>query len=102
MGVDVEGVPVVLVAADGDVRAVGGRCPHEGGPLGEGWLYRSQLVCPWHGPRFHLDSGEPAQGPSTAPLPCYETRVRDGRVEVRRRARWRTRTAITTLEEASR
>jgi nitrite reductase/ring-hydroxylating ferredoxin subunit/uncharacterized membrane protein len=101
-GADVQGVPVVLVAGDGDVRAVGGRCPHEGGPLGEGWLHRGELVCPWHGSRFSLDSGEPAQGPSTAPLPCYETRVRDGRVEVRRRAHWRTPTALTTLEEASR
>jgi nitrite reductase/ring-hydroxylating ferredoxin subunit/uncharacterized membrane protein len=102
VGVDVDGVPVVLVAGDGDVRAVGGRCPHEGGPLGEGWLHRGELVCPWHGSRFDLDSGEPAQGPSTAPLPCYETRVREGRVEVRRRARRRTPTAITSVEEASR
>ena len=102
VGVDVDGVPVVLVAEDGEVRAVGGRCPHQGAPLGEGWLHRGQLVCPWHGSRFDLDSGEPAQGPSTASVPCYETRVRDGRVEVRRQARWRTPTAVTTVEEASR
>jgi nitrite reductase/ring-hydroxylating ferredoxin subunit/uncharacterized membrane protein len=102
IGLDVDGVPVVLVAADGTVRAVGGRCPHQGAPLGEGWLHRGELVCPWHGSRFHLDSGEPAQGPSTAPLPCYETRIRDGRVEVRRRADWRSPTAVTTVEEASR
>jgi nitrite reductase/ring-hydroxylating ferredoxin subunit/uncharacterized membrane protein len=99
---EVDGLPLVLVRADGDVRAVGGRCPHMGGPMGEGWLHQGELVCPWHGSRFSLDDGEPAQGPSTAPLPCYDTRVRDGRVEVRRRARWRTPAAVTTLEEASR
>jgi nitrite reductase/ring-hydroxylating ferredoxin subunit/uncharacterized membrane protein len=102
LGVDVQGVPVVLVAQDGAVRAVGGRCPHLGGPLGEGWLHRGELVCPWHGSRFDLGTGEPTQGPSTASLPCYETRLREGRVEVRRRARWRSPTAITTVEEASR
>ncbi len=102
VGVDVAGIPVVLVAQDGEVRAVGGTCPHLGGPLAEGWLHRGELVCPWHGSRFDLDTGEPAQGPSTAPLPCYETRLQDGRVEVRRRAHWRTPTAITTFEEASR
>jgi nitrite reductase/ring-hydroxylating ferredoxin subunit/uncharacterized membrane protein len=101
-GVDVDGVPIVLVATGGDVRAVHGRCPHLGGPLAEGWVHRDELVCPWHGSRFDLDTGEPAQGPSTAPLPCYDTRIRDTRVEVRRRAQWRTPTAITTLEEASR
>lgn len=100
--VDADGVPVVLVATDGQVRAVGGRCPHRNGPLGEGWLHRGELVCPWHGSRFHLDTGEPAQGPSTAPLPCYDVRTRNGRVEVRRRAHWRSPTAITTVEEASR
>jgi nitrite reductase/ring-hydroxylating ferredoxin subunit/uncharacterized membrane protein len=102
VGVDVDGTPVVLVSERGVVRAVGGRCPHLGGPLDEGWLHRGELVCPWHGSRFHLDTGEPAQGPSTAALPCYETRLRDGMVEVRRRAHWRTPTAVTTAEEASR
>lgn len=100
--VDVEGVPVVLVATGGDVRAVGGRCPHQAGPLGEGWLHRGELVCPWHGSRFDLATGEPTQGPSTAPLPCFDTRVRAGRVEVRRRADWRSPTAVTTLQEVSR
>lgn len=100
--VDADGVPVVLVAADGEVHAVGGICPHQGAPLGEGWLHQGELVCPWHGSRFDLGTGEPAQGPSTAPLPCYDTRTRDGRIEVRRRARWRTPTAVTTVEEASR
>jgi nitrite reductase/ring-hydroxylating ferredoxin subunit/uncharacterized membrane protein len=102
VAVDADGVPLVLVAGDGGVQAVGGICPHQGAPLGEGWLHQGELVCPWHGSRFSLDSGEPAQGPATAPLPCYETRTRDGRVEVRRRARWRTPTAVTTVEEASR
>lgn len=102
IAVDADGVTVVLVASGGTVHAVGSNCPHQGGPLGEGWLHRGELVCPWHGSRFHLDTGEPVQGPSRAPLPCYETRTRDGRVEVRRRVRWRTPTAITTVEEASR
>ncbi|CCG04325.1 Rieske 2Fe-2S domain-containing protein [Blastococcus saxobsidens] len=102
VAVSADGVPVVLVATDGGVRAVGGSCPHQGGPLGEGWLHRQELVCPWHGSRFDLETGEPAQGPATAPLPCYDTRIRDGAVEVRRRARWRSPTAITTVEEASR
>ncbi|MGY2065646.1 Rieske 2Fe-2S domain-containing protein [Blastococcus sp. SYSU DS0619] len=102
VGVDIDGVPVALIRTGGAVRAVGGRCPHLGGPLAEGWLHRDELVCPWHGSRFDLDTGEPAQGPSTAPLPCYDTRITDGAVAVRRRARWRSPTAITTAEEASR
>jgi nitrite reductase/ring-hydroxylating ferredoxin subunit/uncharacterized membrane protein len=100
--VDADGMPVVLVATGGAVHAVGGRCPHQAGPLGEGWLHRGELVCPWHGSRFDLATGEPTQGPSTAPLPCFDARVRDGRVEVRRRADWRSPTALTTVQETSR
>ncbi|MDP5184437.1 Rieske 2Fe-2S domain-containing protein [Blastococcus sp. BMG 814] len=100
--VTADGVPVVLVRTDEEVRALGGRCPHLGGPLAEGWLHRDELVCPWHGSRFDVGTGEPAQGPATAPLPCYDTRVRDGAVEVRRRARRRPPTAITTGAEAAR
>ncbi|MGY2129401.1 Rieske 2Fe-2S domain-containing protein [Blastococcus sp. SYSU DS0617] len=100
--VDADGMPVVLVATGGAVQAVGGRCPHQAGPLGEGWLHRGELVCPWHGSRFDLATGEPTQGPSTAPLPCFDARIRDGRVEVRRRADWRSPTAVTTVQEASR
>ncbi|WP_166531506.1 Rieske 2Fe-2S domain-containing protein [Blastococcus xanthinilyticus] len=100
--VDVDGMPVVLVASGDTVHAVGGRCPHQAGPLGEGWLHRGELVCPWHGSRFDLATGEPTQGPSTAPLPCFDARIRDGRVEVRRRADWRTPTAVTAIQEASR
>lgn len=97
-----DGVPLVLVRNGEQVRAVGGLCPHLGAPLEQGWLHRGELVCPWHGSRFDLDSGEPTQGPSTAPLPCFDARVRDGVVELRRRAPWRSPQAATTREEASR
>jgi nitrite reductase/ring-hydroxylating ferredoxin subunit len=35
---------------------------------------------------FRLDDGSVLTGPATAPQPSFETRVRDGQVEFRRRA----------------
>ena len=87
---DVDGVRVVLVrdaAGPGGpprVRAFGEQCPHLDGPLSEGWVTREGLVCPWHGSCFSLEDGRVVHGPATAPLPRLETRVRGGRVEVRR------------------
>lgn len=83
--VDVEGVGIVLVRLDGRIHAVGRACPHLGGPIAEGWLLEGALVCPWHGSRFDLRTGAPRRGPATTPLPCFETRIREGLVEVRRR-----------------
>jgi nitrite reductase/ring-hydroxylating ferredoxin subunit/uncharacterized membrane protein len=80
-----EGISVALVRRDESVFAVGERCPHLSAAMSEGWLYRGDLVCPWHGSRFDLETGAPVNGPATAPLPCYETRVQRGLVEIRRR-----------------
>ena len=89
----VDGVPrrvdhgdgaLVLVRSGGQVYGLGEHCAHLGAPMAEGWLQRGEIVCPWHGSRYDLATGRNARGPATAPLPCYETRVRDGQVEVRR------------------
>lgn len=79
------GVAVVLIRHGEEIYAVGERCSHLCAPMSEGWLYRGDLVCPWHGSRFELKSGAPVNGPATASLARYETRVRDGLVEIRRR-----------------
>jgi len=33
----------------GEYTALDNRCPHQGGPLGEGSIENGQLRCPWHG-----------------------------------------------------
>lgn len=83
--VQADGVAVVLVRSNGVVHALGEQCAHLGAPMAEGWVYRDSLVCPWHGSRYDLATGRPVSGPATAPLPCFQTRLRDGQIEVRRR-----------------
>ncbi|WP_299819686.1 DUF2231 domain-containing protein [uncultured Jannaschia sp.] len=78
------GIGVALVRHRGRVHAMGSRCSHMGGPLDEGWVQDGGLVCPWHGSRFCLRDGRVLDGPSTAPQPRYDARVRGGQVEIRR------------------
>lgn len=82
--VDCSGVPVVLIRHEGHISALGGQCPHLGAPMSGGWLYRDQLVCPWHGSRFDVQTGAATSGPATSPLSCFQTRLRNGHIEVRR------------------
>jgi len=82
---EAQGVRIVLVKQDGRIYAVGEICGHLGGPLAEGRVENGAIVCPWHGSRFALEDGRVLDGPATMPQPCFETRVRDGFVEVRRR-----------------
>ena len=49
---------------DGDLRAVSSRCRHQLADLSGGTLDRDGcLVCPWHGARYDLDTGEMVAGP---------------------------------------
>lgn len=82
--VEVDGVGLVLCrTADGQLSAVGEFCPHLAAPMADGWIDRGRIVCPWHGSRFAVESGEVLRGPAPAPLPCYQTRLVDGMIEVR-------------------
>ena len=76
--------PLVLHMEGERVFALHDRCSHRGCSLSEGALEGEEIVCPCHGSRFDRRDGAVRHGPATAPQPAFETRVRDGRVEVRR------------------
>jgi nitrite reductase (NADH) small subunit len=42
----------------GQVFATQARCPHRGGPLADGLLGGNVLICPLHGRKFDLRTGE--------------------------------------------
>ncbi len=44
------------------VGALDNRCPHQGGPLGEGSIENGLLRCPWHGWDFHPTTGRSPAG----------------------------------------
>jgi nitrite reductase/ring-hydroxylating ferredoxin subunit len=78
----------VLVVRRGDEFAVlHEKCSHMSGPLAEGELTTEGgvdcVMCPWHGSVFRLDDGRPVHGPATAPQQRLDSRVREGRLEVR-------------------
>ncbi|RYD47729.1 MAG: DUF2231 domain-containing protein [Verrucomicrobiaceae bacterium] len=80
---EINGVGILLVKQRGRIFAIGERCAHMGGPLAEGKLEDGTIRCPWHGSRFRLEDGKVVEGPSAYSQPCFETRVRDGQIEVR-------------------
>lgn len=43
---------------EGKTAALDNRCPHQGGPLGEGSIENGLLRCPWHGWDFHPTTGK--------------------------------------------
>lgn len=81
--VTADGAVVLLVREDGRLYAMANTCSHAGGPLDEGSFVEGCVVCPWHASTFRLADGSIVRGPATTPQPTYQTRVRDGQIEVR-------------------
>ena len=84
MRADYNGVPILLVRRGKRIFALAETCSHLGGPLAEGKLSGNSVQCPWHGSRFALEDGRVLDGPAVHPQPCLESRVRDGKIEVRK------------------
>ena len=55
-------VGICLTHFEGKFSALDNKCPHQGGPLGEGSIENGLLRCPWHGWDFHPCSGLPPGG----------------------------------------
>ena len=69
---------VLLVRCSDELFAVGAKCPHYGGPLGEGLIVEETIRCPWHHACFNLRSGEVLRAPARDPLPRWRVEVSDG------------------------
>lgn len=83
--VEVDGAEVLLSRSekDGRVCAIAATCNHMGGPLEQGDREGDTVVCPWHKSRFDLCNGKALNGPAVFPQSGYETRVREGKIEVK-------------------
>ncbi len=53
---------VALFNVDGRFYALENSCPHQGGPIADGWLEGAEVTCPWHGWCFDVRSGKMTLG----------------------------------------
>jgi len=76
------GGKVVCVAnIDGSITAMDNVCLHRGGPLGQGVIEGSKVVCPWHGWQFDPLTGEASHNPN-ARVALYALKLEDGEVMI--------------------
>lgn len=103
-GVEVNGRRVVLVRWGQEWFGLYDRCPHQGGPLGQGVVLpgpRSEGVgmigaderepvvsCGWHGWQFYARTGR-STWDERCRVPAYRVEVRDGRVMLDVPPSWR-------------
>ena len=68
-----EHTTVCMVKFQGRYAALDNKCPHQGGPLGEGSIENGLLRCPWHGWDFDPITGKaPGHDDGVATFPVEE------------------------------
>ena len=81
--VDVDGTQVAVFNIDGMYYAIEDVCTHDGGELASGALEGDQIVCPRHGARFCVRTGEALSAPAWEPTATFPVQVDNGMVQVR-------------------
>jgi 3-phenylpropionate/trans-cinnamate dioxygenase ferredoxin component len=75
---------VVAVTRSGDEYfAVEDVCTHDGSELTGGGVEGDEIICPRHGARFSLRTGEALSPPAYEPIRVFATKIDGGRLWVR-------------------
>ena len=80
---DVDGVTVAVFNIGGEYFAIEDVCTHDGGELAGGILEGDQIICPRHGARFCVRTGEALSAPAYEPTAKFPVRIENGTVQVR-------------------
>lgn len=81
--VDVDDVMVAVFNIDGEFYAIEDVCTHDGEQLTGGPIQDDEIVCPRHGARFCIRTGEALTPPAYEPTYKFPLRVHDGKIQVR-------------------
>ena len=80
--IEVDGVLVAVFNVGGEFYAIDDVCTHDGGGLAGGEIEDHQVICPRHGARFCLRTGQALTPPAYEPVKSYPTRIVNGYLEV--------------------
>ncbi|MCB1137716.1 MAG: non-heme iron oxygenase ferredoxin subunit [Leptospiraceae bacterium] len=73
---------VALTRINGRICAFENTCTHDGGSLEGGKIDGKEIVCPRHGARFNMETGEATRMPATESIEVYPVEVNAGDVMV--------------------
>jgi 3-phenylpropionate/trans-cinnamate dioxygenase ferredoxin component len=81
--VNADGTLIAVFNVEGSYYAIEDVCTHDGGDLASGPLEGDEVVCPRHGARFCVRTGEALTAPAYEPTATFPVRIENGIVQVR-------------------
>lgn len=77
----VGGQEIAVFNYKNEYYAIANKCPHKGGPLGEGRVQEGIVICPNHEWRFELKTGNSMQNPEMK-VKVFPVRIKDDKIYV--------------------
>lgn len=81
--VDADGTRIAVYNLDGEFHAIEDVCTHDGGELASGAVEGGEVICPRHGARFCIRTGDALSAPAYEPTAKLPVRIENGIVQVR-------------------
>ena len=81
--IDADGTDIAVFKLEGQFYAIEDVCTHDGAELASGRVAGDEIICPRHGARFCIKTGEVKAPPAYENIASFPVRVEDGRVQVR-------------------
>lgn len=81
--VDVDGTEVAIFKISGQYYAIEDVCTHDGAEIASGKLDGDEIICPRHGARFCVKTGEVKCAPAYENIDTFPIQISNGRVCVK-------------------
>ena len=82
VAVKIAGSQVAVFNVDGQFYAIDDTCTHAGGSLSEGPVQGKEVVCPWHGAVFNIETGEVLSAPASEGVRTYKIQIAGDEVQI--------------------
>jgi len=80
--VEIGPLPIVIFNIDSQYYALEDVCSHDNGTVGDGDLEGLEVICPRHGARFDVKTGQVLCMPAVKDIHSYPVRVTENIIEV--------------------
>lgn len=73
---------ILICRTEEGVFALADECSHDAAPISRGEICEGQLVCPRHGAKFDIKTGEVKGPPAVVGIDTYEVKIENNEIYV--------------------
>ncbi len=79
---EANGKTIAVFNVDGKFYAIDDTCTHAAASLSEGTIEGCEVVCPWHGATFDLQSGKASSLPAVKGVQTYPVMIEEDTLKI--------------------